>query len=268
MIKPMPFPFNFKYDLKVFEELLNIAESPKFKRVLLNNNKNGWRSKFKDGIGGLCSRMWGSYFNYHVIHAWDDYFPKGLFKTESYIASTLFNMDSALECCVFALNALGYAIDESAFVDINDSGELARINPLNVIGNDRQRIPGYQEYFTLFSDLWNKNKPLIDIIRENHDVTKHRQFNFIGGGQRRDPPQSYLLKHKVDNVNKLRNQEVFPWNEVLLSNNPKGFKDRPPIKKPSELIYLEKVAQSLSNLLTESGEKVKKDIVNLMRNHE
>jgi hypothetical protein len=256
----MPFPYDFKFDLSAFKDIFEIVKTNEFVSKLQSPNS---LPIFKDGVTGMVSRLHGVNFNYHVIHTWDETFPKGIFNTESYVASTLFNMDSALECCIFGLNALGFSIKNSSFINIENSNELKRIRISNVIGSEKQVIKGYQLYFVNFNNLWNNNKYLIKTIEEHHDVTKHRHFNLSGGGLRLDAPESILRKYNVDKAIDLPS-EIVPSHEVLLSNNPKNLNDGRKPSAPNNLLYLENLAESFSSFLTDTGEMLKKDILELI----
>jgi len=256
----MPFPYDFKFDLNVFNEIFAIVNSPIFIGKLQSPN---FLSIFKDGIDGMFSRISGVNFNYHVIHTWDETFPKDIFNTESYLASTLFNMDSALECCIFGLNALGFSIDNNCFWNIGNSKDLKQIRITNVTGTEKQIVKGYQLYFLNFNNLWNKNKHLIKTIEEHHDVTKHRHFSLSGGDLRLDAPKSILKKYNVVKAIDLPSK-VVPSQRVLLSNNPKQLNDGRKPSAPDNLLYLENLAESFSTFLSDSGDMIKKDILKLL----
>ena len=43
-------------------------------------------------------------------------------------------MDSAIECMVFALNALGYNANSTQFLDVTNEKKLKQISPYNILG--------------------------------------------------------------------------------------------------------------------------------------
>src|SRR5207247_7613173 len=70
-------------------------------------NADNWVFVFRAGVRGLTSRCNGIVWHSELFHAWIPVAP--LEGREHHIAAMLFCMDSAMECLVFALNALGQA---------------------------------------------------------------------------------------------------------------------------------------------------------------
>jgi len=64
--------------------------------------------------------------HYFEVHAW---LPRVRIPTdiEYHLASILFQMDSALECLTFALNAFGWIVMPLGFRDVTDAKALKRI---------------------------------------------------------------------------------------------------------------------------------------------
>jgi hypothetical protein len=52
---------------------------------------------------------------------------------ESYAGALFFAMDSSLECFTYALNALGYLLSPSEFIDITTNEKLKWITPANLL---------------------------------------------------------------------------------------------------------------------------------------
>lgn len=91
-------------------------------------------------------------------------------------------MDSSLECLVFALNAIGYAKDPSAFCDITDPKALRQIGPQNILGTDKLNPrAGYAKHLPRVTALWGNSEPILARIFECYDVSKHRSAVAQGG---------------------------------------------------------------------------------------
>ena len=103
----------------------------------------------------------------------------------------LFCMDSAIECFVFMLNALGHAVDRSGFRDISSDRDLRRISPDDILGANKPERAGYARLFPELQSHWKNKNDLIQLIFENHDVTKHRHQALVGGKYRLDPPEGF-----------------------------------------------------------------------------
>jgi len=152
----------------------------------LGNSEN-WVFVFRAGVRGLTSRANGIAWHSELFHSWLP--PAQLEAREHHIAVMLFCMDSAMECLVFALNAMGYALDKSAFRDISSRRTLTAISPKDVFG--AKALNGYARFFPTFQATWAKNADFIRLVTDNHDVSKHRHSVFYGGTLRDDPPAAF-----------------------------------------------------------------------------
>jgi hypothetical protein len=90
-----------------------------------------WFGEFRGGLYGLYARLHGLSFHYERLHAWLLH-ERTRTETECDLAILFFCMDSAIECCTFALNALGYAAFPQGFRNIKDEVALRRIKPADV----------------------------------------------------------------------------------------------------------------------------------------
>jgi hypothetical protein len=107
---------------------------------------------------------------------------------ESYAGVLFFAMDSSLECFTHALNALGYLLNPSDFIDITDDRKLRQITPANLLDpptekNAKQSV--YMACLGIFLQIcahWSANRDLIAQIIEYHDTTKHRHSAVVGQG--------------------------------------------------------------------------------------
>ena len=180
------------------------------------------------------------------------------------LAGALFCMDSALECLVFALNALGNAVDASAFRDVRSRKALSRISPRNVLGNANEKaLSGYAKYFPTFQQRWLRSSDVINLVCDNHDVSKHRQATFWGGTLRDDPPEMFRRALDVDD----RLTIFSPMAEVLLPRDPKA----PMVELKSDLehwVLFEELDRDLSSLVSDSLNLAATDATNTIRLNE
>ena len=127
-----------KFDLSFFEALEVFARQANHRDNL--GDKGDWLNHFLWGLNGLRARMLGVELNYPVVHSWKltrvialSGIPWPQLElhfydvVEYYLSTILFNMDSAIECMVFMLNALGYAKDKNQFKDVVSEKELKGI---------------------------------------------------------------------------------------------------------------------------------------------
>ncbi len=105
----------------------------------------------------------------------------------------LFCMDSAIECFTFMLNALGQAVDRTAFRDISTTKGLRNIGPRDIIGTTADKpMSGYERLFPSLQAYWLENTELLELIMANHDVSKHRHSPPQSVQARQDPPAGYF----------------------------------------------------------------------------
>ncbi len=215
-----------EFDLKPLERLdsYSLIECQNY-----NFGNNGdWFNHFRKGMSGFKSRILGIKIHYHNVHSWKAYKLGNLYvspfnATEYHLSSIFFNMDSAIECMVFALNALGYAVDPARFLDVTDINKLKQISPYNIIGKSQPRggvQRGYDIYFPSLKRLWCENNDFLHLIFEQHDVSKHRSTIYEGGKLRDDPPSDFFKKLGIEND--ISKQVLFtPHVEILLAPDPK-----------------------------------------------
>src|SRR5258708_9896604 len=77
-------------------------------------DKGDWFGCFRGGLYGMYGRLYGVQFHHKVIHTWESKLTQ-MRQVDFQVSSLLFNMDSALECFTFGLNALGWIVEESQF---------------------------------------------------------------------------------------------------------------------------------------------------------
>lgn len=211
------------FDLLSFHKLDDFALLACQKYNLQNDTD--WFGTFRGGLYGFYSRIHGIAVHYQLVHNWIAR-QRSPIETEYHVASVLFNMDSALECLIYALNALGYAASPGNFRDITSRKELSQITPRDVLGMPRAEPPkdplmkGYSEIFPDTQKHCVSNCSLIQTVVDLHDVSKHRRTIYIGGMLRSDPPLGFYESISISGD---RNKEALyqPSAEINLQPNPK-----------------------------------------------
>ena len=255
-----------KFDLSSYSILEGFA-----RRANQENNlgdKGDWLIQFLNGLEGMRARILGVIIHYFEIHSWELVKPTGanhylaefeIYRTTEYHLSTiLFNMDSAIECMVFMINALGYAVDQSKFRDVANPEELRRINPRNILSDEEKcGVSGYTNYFPSLRNYWLENQDLIYKIAEGHDVSKHRSAIFEGGRRRTDPPVGFFEKLGITD-NGL--QIVFsPFAEIILPSEPKIPWRQRKHTEYEDIVNLEDVAKKFQTFINTCGVKIMED---------
>jgi len=171
----------------------------------------------------------------------------------------MFNMDSAIECFVYALNGLGNAVAPQDFLDVTDSNKLKRVAPWNIAG-DRLRSPlgGYPRWFPSLAAYWPTKQSLLERIVEQHDVSKHRTTIFTGGMARQDPPAGFYEKLGIPDDPVVR-APYWPMKEIALRPDPKSpLAGRTP-SAPEGGGLLEDLADEFRDFIATIGQKVIED---------
>lgn len=241
-------------------------------------NKGEWLNHFIWALDGLRARLLGVLLHYRNIHSWDLVALPGVSveelemhvyrMTEYHLSTILFHMDSTLECMVFALNALGYAIDSTQFRDVTKASELRRIFPSNIIGKPPDYadgvLAGYTSYFPSLSTYWRQNRELILMTSNQHDVSKHRSATFEGGRRRDDPPAGFFHQLGIEN-DRAKQICISPFAEILLVSEPKiPWRQRKPVAY-RETNKLEDVVPIFCEFMNESGIKALGDVSNTIK---
>ena len=141
-----------------------------------------WRILFEDGLRGFAARLTTVT---RSLQAMDDPFQIPLDKfvpeqwaidTDRLIGEVFFGMDSALECFVFAMNAVGFVKSPGDFCDISTDVGLKQFRPENIHcgpGDKKNPRAGYAKYFPRVA-VMERTQVLIAEIMSYHDVSKHR----------------------------------------------------------------------------------------------
>lgn len=155
-----------------------------------HGDADDWRILFEDGLRGFAARIT---IVMQGLLRLDEPFqvPAGqlvpeqwAIDTDRLIGEIFFGMDSAVECFVFAMNAVGYLKTPASFCDITTPQGLKRICPDNIVSgnaNDKKNpLPGYATVFPKIVAHWTRHRPLIAEIMQYHDVSKHRSCIVFG----------------------------------------------------------------------------------------
>lgn len=242
--------FSVQFDLKAFEELDQLAL---LARQDYNLGDTGhWFGEFRGGLYGFYARIHGVQRHYFEVHEW---LPRVRTPTETeyHLSSILFQMDSALECLTFALNALGWIVMPADFRDVTNDIALRKIGPVDILGNaTNPPLAGFQKVFPTVQGAWRNAAPLIDRIRELHDVSKHRQTIYVGGQKRLDPPNGFFDALGLPNDANHR-APFLPDAEILLKEDPKlpAIHRTPRAVRQGEL--LEDLVPAFATLITTTG---------------
>lgn len=215
-----------------------------------------WFGEFRGGLYGFFARLYGTQRHYSEIHAWLPCIRTPT-DTEYHLASILFQMDSALECLTFALNALGWIVMPTGFHDVTDAKALKKISPFDILGNSSKfsctpPLTGYAHVFPTVQKAWQKESQLIGRVFELHDVSKHRRTIYEGGQARMDPPNGFFESLGLSG-DPLQRAPFWPMAEILLMNDPKlpAICNTHAPSRKSEL--LEELVPAFVTLIKETG---------------
>ena len=222
-------------------------------------NAGNWFFSFRGGLYGVMSRLRGLQQHSLSLHQWR--MNSSVQTHEHDIAVMLFCMDSAVECFVFMLNALGQAADKAAFRDVTSEKTLQQINPDDLLGAKRTPLGGYAKYFPTLQATWQGKANLFLTIFGNHDVTKHRQQAGVNGMGRSDPPIGFYASMGIpdDPISQGLHGPISPMQEVLLPKRPKLPIDQAPASRDA-WTSLEEAEKEFYALITESFRLAVEDV--------
>jgi hypothetical protein len=221
-------------------------------------NFGNWFYSFRGGLNGFHARMAGAEHHYALMHAWLPQ-PRSPKETEYHLAAFFFHIDSAIECLVFALNALGYAVKKSSFRDIGDASSLRRIGPPDLLGDPKRgvkQLKGYTELYPNTVALWASSRPLLELVFEQHNVSKHRHMIYEGGSMRTDAPPDFWENLDIKEEDR---RHFFPVRDVILGNDLRKPLEKRKAQKVEEFIYLEDIADEFFSLISEVGRLILDD---------
>jgi hypothetical protein len=248
--------FTVHFDAEPFESFDQLA-------LLVRQDYNlggagDWFGAFRGGLYGFYARLYGVQRHYSEIHAW---LPRVRTpaETEYHLVSILFQMDSALECLTFALNALGWVAMPSGFWDVTNPRTLKDIGPVDILGDlTRTPKPGYATIFPFLQTLWQSQERLIVQIRDLHDVSKHRQTIYVGGQKRLDTPVGFyqslgMPAESSDRGDASLRTLLCPDAEIILKPDPKASSLQRLAQPIRERDLLEDLVPSFVDFINSSG---------------
>ena len=172
-----------KINLDQVKTLSDIAKKAKDKF----GDRGYWITAFNRAVDGIRARIFGLNNHYDDLQSIrnfeiSDGSKYNFIELDHHLSDILFNLDSSIECLVFALNAIGYGVmDSKLFISIEDDKKLKRINPDNIFLENNNAH--YKKYFPNLTNYWLEiphhkyhvtPKQLWKSIKDNHDVSKHR----------------------------------------------------------------------------------------------
>jgi hypothetical protein len=148
-------------------------------RIEQSHGSNGnWRVQFEDGFRGFAARVTTvmeslRWLDEPFLVPIDSSSPEQwAIDTDRRIGEIFFGMDSALECFVFALNAVGFLKLPTDFCDITTASGLKQIRPDNIVcGNPKDKsnpLRGYSIVFPRIVAHWTLHSALLTEIMEFH----------------------------------------------------------------------------------------------------
>ncbi|TAN07150.1 MAG: hypothetical protein EPN36_02815 [Rhodanobacteraceae bacterium] len=174
-----------------------------------------WFLCFRQGCQGFHVRLFAVETHYAQLHAWQ-LRRRWHLEPEYHLASIVFGMDSALECLLYAMNALGYGVCPEEFVDITTDKGLRSISPWLILGSsNRHPDPAFERHYPNVVAVWRRHRGVIEEIQRQHDVSKHRSSTYRGGRSRNDPPPGFYAALGVSDDDPSRS-DFSPMAEIIL----------------------------------------------------
>jgi hypothetical protein len=244
-------PYDRDFNLSDFENLRDFA-SLAFRECNLGS-RNDWFGHFLEGYTGMRARLFAVRHHFREIHAWTPHV-RDTEEMDYHLASILFGMDSTIECCTYALNALGCAVAPAYFLDISVDKKLKDINPFNILGTpSKSPLSGYTAVFPDVQRYWQERRDLLVAIIEQHDVSKHRKATILDGWTyRNDPPDD--MKVFLDGLSDYERQEYMPRANFILDAQVKTPNARIAAGKGMPFFYLGGTMEGFRAFIQKTGE--------------
>jgi len=213
-------------------------------------NQSDWFGTFRGGRNGMEAKVYGAELHFGQIHAWAPVLQHQSV-LEYNVAGFLFCVDSAIECLVYAMNALGFAATPSLFCDPGDEKALKKISPKFLLDSDTPVHQGFLKVFPGSTALALSHRAEILRWMEQHDVSKHRSTISAGGRYRSDPPPGFFESLGIEPSDGSR-FDWSPYAEVLLHEEPKlpYAADQPTVDYDKRLT-VESVGQGFESFFNE-----------------
>ena len=130
-------------------------------------------------------RIYGVKLHCQEVHSWLPHvlIPKNI---EYHLSFIFFNMDSSLDCFLYAMNDLGNTVAPNEFPDVTNEKALRQVAPWNIFSSkNRCPLMGYRHYFPPLQAHWKEKEGPLSTITEQHNVSKHRSTILYRGGMMR-----------------------------------------------------------------------------------
>lgn len=248
--------FGLLFNLEPFKELDQFA-------LLCDQEYNfgdrdDWFSCFRSGYFGFISRTVGVQQSYRSAHAVRPLSSNSTRSIDADLGNLFFNMDSCIECLVFALNAVGYGTIGMGFRNVSDERELARIAPKDVVGNANANplvnpLSGFTAVFPSLVQYWQSKMTLLTIVIDQHDVSKHRRTIYLGGqGGFEDSDGALTVSDPVspDRFMVLLHR----MKEIHLEPNPKIPRSKKPPFTHADMLHLEQLVPTFVKIINKTGQ--------------
>lgn len=217
-------------------------------------NTSDWFGCFRGGLYGFYGRVFGIGEHFRLLHEWLPPRPRLPQDTEYHLSSTLFDMDSAVECLTFSFNALGFAALPEGFRDTTEPKSLMRISP-----KDIHEMSGYKNVYPNLQILFKDHADFLGGIIDLHDVSKHREAVYTGGQLRSDPPAGFF--EALDLKENTPGRFLFsPHETILLKHEPKAPRGKRPSIPAKEHATLESIVPQFLEFLQKSCELALDDV--------
>lgn len=226
---PTTDPFNLNFKIEAVAKIDDLALLAVQTYNLGDHGR--WFLCFRQGCKGFHVRLYAVETHYAQLHAWQLRCRWHL-EPEYHLASIVFGLDSALECLLYAMNAVGYGAKPAEFVDITSDKWLRSIAPWLILGSSsRAPHPAFEKYYPSVVAVWRQHRNVIEEIQRQHDVSKHRTSTYRGGRSRNDPPKGFYAALGLSDDDP-RRFDFAPMAEIILDPDPRrpALAPRPAVK--------------------------------------
>ena len=152
---------------------------------------NDWFGRFRGGLYGMYARLHGVSSHFGSLHSWSHQ-PQLSVEVEYNLGGIFFKLDSALECFVFALNALGNSVAPEQFRDVSNERALRYMSPDDLSGAEILLMPEPKK-------PRNKDRPISHDQTAKLEPLAHRFVRFVNISAMRaleDSRRNFPLTHQ------------------------------------------------------------------------
>ena len=214
-------------------------------------DRSCWFGTFRDSRLGMISRLYGVNILYQELHTWLP-IRRRQWDIEYRLSSLFFNVDSALECFVFMLNAFGFGAMGGDFRDPGHENQVRQVKVEDIIGNKGHTLlRGYENAFARVRKQWLQHGDDIAMVKEQHDASKHRYAIYHGSDHYTDPPPRFFEDLGISD-DEAERCEFWPLKRTLLFPNAKT-----PVAIRNDMddvrnVYLEEIVERFVQLVNNS----------------